>query len=357
MATYYVRTTGNDTTGDGSTGNPWATPGKAVDAGLAAGDIVNIGPGTYTLSTSTPGAGGPVSITGESEDTTPIIFQAEDPDDKPTISAGAETSINVFAIGIYGGALRCIDLIVDGQDNASVIGFSLNSTAGSALRCKAIDCPTGFSGGVLVECEAESCATAGFSQIASGLGCLANACAVGFTITSVPGRLVRCIAHGCTSHGIECGGADSGMVQFFSCTSYDNDGDGFRFAAYCRSLLCSNCIAVGNGAYGFNRSSASGNGNHWLLNCAGYSNTSGNTNGYTAGATNIGFVTLSADPFTDAASGDFSLNNTAGGGADLRAAGFPGEFPGGLTTGYLDIGAVQSEDAGGGGSSGGYIIG
>jgi hypothetical protein len=58
-----------------------------------------------------------------------------------------------------------------------------------------------------------------------------------------------------------------------------------------------------------------------------------------------GDVTLTADPFTNAASGDFSLNTTAGGGAACRAAGFPGAFPGGLTTGYLAIGAVQPKDS------------
>lgn len=53
-----------------------------------------------------------------------------------------------------------------------------------------------------------------------------------------------------------------------------------------------------------------------------------------------GDASLSSDPFTNAASGDFSLNNTAGGGGSLRAAGFPGVGPAG--TGFLDIGAIQS---------------
>jgi len=35
-------------------------------------------------------------------------------------------------------------------------------------------------------------------------------------------------------------------------------------------------------------------------------------------------------------------------GTNLKALGFPGAFPGGLTTGYTDIGAVQREEAGGG---------
>lgn len=50
MATYYVRTTGNDSTGDGSSGNPWLTVHKALSTaglGSSAGDIVDIGAGTF----------------------------------------------------------------------------------------------------------------------------------------------------------------------------------------------------------------------------------------------------------------------------------------------------------------------
>lgn len=66
--------------------------------------------------------------------------------------------------------------------------------------------------------------------------------------------------------------------------------------------------------------------------------TSGAMNNLNAG---VGDVTLTANPCVDPANGDFSLNNTAGGGALVRAAGFPS---------YLDIGAVQHQDSGGGGA-------
>jgi hypothetical protein len=36
-------------------------------------------------------------------------------------------------------------------------------------------------------------------------------------------------------------------------------------------------------------------------------------------------------------------------GTNLKAKGFPGAFPAGLTTGYLDIGAAQRQEAGAGG--------
>lgn len=44
--TWWVATTGSNTTGDGSQGNPYATAQKAHDVG-AAGDTINVLPGTY----------------------------------------------------------------------------------------------------------------------------------------------------------------------------------------------------------------------------------------------------------------------------------------------------------------------
>jgi hypothetical protein len=50
-ATYYVATTGNDTTGDGSVGNPWATVQKGINV-AQAGDTVLVGAGTYSENVS-----------------------------------------------------------------------------------------------------------------------------------------------------------------------------------------------------------------------------------------------------------------------------------------------------------------
>ncbi len=48
MSLYYISAqNGNDTTGSGTQGSPWATIGKAITNGLVAGDTVYIGPGLY----------------------------------------------------------------------------------------------------------------------------------------------------------------------------------------------------------------------------------------------------------------------------------------------------------------------
>lgn len=66
-------------------------------------------------------------------------------------------------------------------------------------------------------------------------------------------------------------------------------------------------------------------------------------------------ITLDVDPGTDA-TGDkvwqINTGNDFSIGTNLKALGYPGLFPGGLTTGYMDIGAVQRQEAG---SSGGMI--
>ena len=46
-ANWYVSTTGDDTSGDGSAGNPFATLNKAYDSS-ASGDIIYVGAGTFT---------------------------------------------------------------------------------------------------------------------------------------------------------------------------------------------------------------------------------------------------------------------------------------------------------------------
>ena len=79
-----------------------------------------------------------------------------------------------------------------------------------------------------------------------------------------------------------------------------------------------------------------------VYNCATPYNLSGDNGFY------VNNVTLGADPFTDAANGDFSITDNA----DLKASGSPNSWLGlSTTTGYLDKGAVQREEptASGGG--------
>jgi len=104
----------------------------------------------------------------------------------------------------------------------------------------------------------------------------------------------------------DCGGAGVHIVGTNTSTSTQP-----KFGYY-----IANNLLVGNGTYGLDldNSTTVFTANDVDYN-AFYNNTSGEINGHPAGANDI---TLTADPFTDTGNGDYSLNNTAGGGALVR---------------------------------------
>lgn len=156
----------------------------------------------------------------------------------------------------------------------------------------------------------------------------------------------HCLIYNNTGSGVTLVG--NSRVEFS--TFYGNSGSGITFDANSTTAvdaIIQNNILVNNGAWGITAASGSNLDYPLVRNNATYNNTSGSIN---SGITRVeGNVALTGDPFTNAASGDFSLNATAGAGAACRAAGIPGVFPGGLTTGYLDIGAAQHASVAGGG--------
>ena len=117
------------------------------------------------------------------------------------------------------------------------------------------------------------------------------------------------------------------------------------------SIMFNNNIFDKNGTYGID----AGTGTHALqylwYNNAFYSNTSGTVRNITGG---IGTISLSVSPYVSLGT-NFALNNTTGGGAALKAAGFPGVIPNG-GTGYMSVGALQPASATGGGSHGYPIV-
>lgn len=97
---YYVRKSGNDTTGNGSTGNPWLTLQKAiVTLSAAGGDRVFMGDGTYQEDTSGTGY---LMITKNF--TNPITVQSESGIySAVTIQGTSGTSYNVMYQNTLGG--------------------------------------------------------------------------------------------------------------------------------------------------------------------------------------------------------------------------------------------------------------
>lgn len=170
-----------------------------------------------------------------------------------------------------------------------------------------------------------------------------NAAAPGIFVT---GAAFNCLSYGNTGDGfgMQPGG---GVTSIVNCTSYGNTGRGFYLGNTAPSILTViNSIAEGNGSYGYMVNTGMGQ----LINCADYNNTSGRKNTASFWAADLSPVNGSGSFFNNAAGGDFGLNATSGAGAAVRASSFPGSsgFPGlSSTIPYLDIGAVQHQDAGG----------
>lgn len=157
---------------------------------------------------------------------------------------------------------------------------------------------------------------------------------------------------GASSDGIQLTGQNVHQVMQNTVYASGRHGINSTLANNLIGFLVKNNVLVSNGGYGV-QMSAEGNpamfeydGNAYFNNTSGTRNNMDNTTGVNSVApyTNVLDVILTATPFTNAAGNVFTLNTTAGGGAACRAAGSPGALPGGLTTGYLDIGAAQHQD-------------
>jgi hypothetical protein len=340
-------------------GGALASPGKLGEAlansnSRASGMNCWIKSGTYTITSTTANVtGGRVSLPSS------IMLRVEGYDNtrgdlgtKPVISAGTQTSFTIFTTnGDFNNKQQfVVNLEFNGNSQTSVRGIScvVNGYRDRIWRCRSKNCNNvGFFGQAeFIECIAESC-NIGLqpSSHSSLYGCVAfSSTSDGFLLGSTQGQsVVNCLSY---SNGGKGFNTTTGFPHtFINCVAHGNTGDGFDFQTYGMQVAI-NCLATNNGGWGFNLS----NRDTFLINCAGRSNTTGNVDTTTVPFVNQGFVTLTADPYQNAAGADFRLNNNAGGGAALRGLGI------GVTgqTDSQDIGAVQT--AAGSSGGGGLIL-
>jgi len=333
-------------------GGALASPGMLgkfiSDHGVSGGMKAWIASGTYTLSSSSANvAGGTIDLPNTDFWIEGYGSSRGDLGTPPVFDAGAQTSITLVEMGGDGFTQTGIsNLIADGNSGSGNAGFSGGYTYGGAVvyRCKVRDCATGFNGVHNQFCVAEDC-TLGFAFVTGYLLC-ANAWAkggtTGFSSANSGAMLVSPLATGQSGKGIDLTNAYGARV--IRPTVYGTGSDGIYTNR--QSAIIVDGLVVGCGGYGFNVAA-------WmnLLNCAGYNNTSGNRDVQSLYFDDV--IALTGDPFVDAASDDFRLNNTAGAGAACRAAGL-GHWG---QTNHHDIGAVQHEDAGGGGGGSVSILG
>lgn len=268
------------------------------------------------------------------------------------------TASSIIGFSVTGSQYRVLNFIFDGNSQTTSRGVSMDGNTSLIKNCKAMNCTaSGFRlQTATVEaqnCWATACTSAPFQTVAAVtlIDCAATAnSAAAFQLTTNRAVCIRCIAAnntGASSDGFQ-NSATLGAI-LINCVSYNNGRDGFRCTTSngMDGASIRNCIFVSNAGYGINSATTAfvGASSLDLDYNAFYNNTSGARNQVPTGAHD---VALSGDPFTNGASADFSLDNTASEGAACRAAGFPGALQAG-GTGYLDIGALQHADPAGGG--------
>lgn len=335
---------------DFAVGGSKSSPGQAAKSAVDGNKIYVKNSVTCTITTSTPGSEGPVVLPASAQ----ILLEGYttthgDLGSQAVISAGSIGGIAIVTLnGTFNDTQFCVNIKADGNSQTSTVGFlGSNPYVDSVILCQAVNCTTaGFSATLKAEqCFASACAT-GFSALSSCHACSAKSCTTAGFVSKIsapaPCPITFCIATLCqigfvTGYGAICE----------NCDAYGSTGDGFATDGTYDLVKLENCISVSSGGYGYDYS-INGGKDLLMINCAGYNNTSGNINASSV-LRSFGFVTLTANPFTNAAGNDFSLNTTAGGGAACRASGVPGVFNGLSTTGYLDIGSVQHQDTGGAG--------
>lgn len=347
MADIYVATTGHDDTGDGSSGNPYLTVSKAIS--VAAGfDRIAVKAGTYSV-TATNSITSVTGLTIQGYQTTlgdltgvkPVLTTATDNVTQFTlttstlirfvnlkITSTASTKGSGFTTAGGGDCgtvcLESVDL--DGLANGLLstsrswaalylsrctfrnitTDHIIGSTHFNALDCLFVGGRYGIAEDYTGTIAATNCVFAGMTNALYGIASNRG--------TQVLAR--NCAFQNTTGSAIELQGSvgsggyaalDLMANSFYGCGAYGVSLPNYATAADGDKVVYRNYL----NAYG--------------------NNTSGNLNHLSAG---IGDITLTADPLTDYANGNYAPNTTAGGGALLRGAASLGQ----------DIGAVQHRD-------------
>lgn len=128
----------------------------------------------------------------------------------------------------------------------------------------------------------------------------------------------HCVFYNNTGNGIAAGGGSNVGVVLINCAIVSNTSSGLSSTSAEITLI--NCVFDSNGGYGYEPQS--GSVGTFMLNNAWRNNASGKYHNVAAPIP-IGEIILTASPFTNVPT-DFTLNNTAGGGAAIKGQGFPG---------------------------------
>jgi len=349
---YYVSpASGNDTTGDGSSGTPWATVQKALNTitrNATDGDQINLqAGGTDTLSAALT-----LATYGRPTQAAPLIIR------------GYTSAANDGGVGVISGGGSYAILTGTSNDCIYMIDLRLTNSGGNylvAMRdyCSILNCEidTSTAGGVVINgksnvehCYVHDCTGGHGIYISAGtghkirwnrvVGCGANTnnyqIAAEFWSTEVIGNICVPAAGRSGIHANGAGVRVDGNTIF--CVS--GTGRGINVNAVANIAIVNNIIE------GFSGSGGTGITFNAAAVCALYhSNAFYNNATNVSGAPKVAGVTgnndtLAASPFVDAANGDFDINGTVAG---VTEDAWPSSFLGlASTSPKADKGAVQA---------------
>lgn len=259
----------------------------------------------------------------------------------PSIKA-TSNSMTLITVAANDCSFENIELDGDKANRSTTTGFTGNFRNRTInCRCKNMTAQGWVNSGFYnaAFCEAVSCGSIGFHASGTFYGCISRSNTTeGFRSNGSADCYINCVAYGNTTYGWGDGFSDAVHI---GCIAYGNTSGGFYTNATNDNRLYVNCVSYGNTGLGWHTTAARSF--PLLFNCAGGGNSANFNSTDIPVANRVGFITLTADPFTSASGFNYALNTTSGGGLLLRAAGF-GNFPGSATFGYPDVGAVQNKD-------------
>jgi hypothetical protein len=310
-------------------GGALALPTDAILEAFIPGNIAYIEAGTYTLT-------GAIDVSLDGTVTNPITIigynatRGDDPtgDDQPLIAAAANSYS--FDDDWIQENIRCTSTASQGwrQDQGGRWhNCKCHNSSGTADRFAF------YAGGTGLVSDCESICDNGYGIYAVNATRVRSSnihdCANGIVTSQNSVVIVNCIIDTCGTKGILLGSND--VMSIISNTIY-NCGIGIDATDSNRDFVMNNIIdsCTTGASWTTEQGTNFFDYNNWKSNGTDVTNVTKGDNA------------LAVDPqFTNAPNGDFSI------GVNLKGAGFPGAFPGALSTGYLDVGAVQREESGG----------
>lgn len=371
---YYVDYgAGNDTTGDGTVGTPWKTIQKALDTitrNSTDGDQINVKAGTAQVL----GASLTLATYGTPAYTAPLIIRGY----TSAANDGGMAEIDCNGATMWAATTYDSILLVDlklhnfGNNNGCVLDSYC-----MLMRCevyRGVSTPSSKflvslgANCAMIGCYLHDPGTLGSCVYSNDVGVLlygntiyaSDNSSYGIQFSNAYGavitnNIIKCSDTSAT--GVLWAGGSSGywyMTNNAVVNTTAGTGNGVyagNFAGRSAGVVTNNIIAGWSGAGGVGLKSL---GDAYVLGYNAYYN---NTTALSIADQKFidltaGDVTLAADPFTDAANGDFSL--TEAGKAALRSLGWPSNYLGAHanTDAHITIGPMQygpTPAAGGGG--------